>query len=146
MDPLSITASTITLIEAATKICRFLSEISEAGAKFTELCTELNHLTDVLQSINAVRRDAQKNVLAFAPVEQDLWTQSEIAFSDCEKTLDDLASLIEKIKPTKTTTTVLRRLRLATYLHLQAKDLASFREKLHTSNSSFQTLLQVLNV
>ncbi|KAF3012223.1 hypothetical protein E8E14_009965 [Neopestalotiopsis sp. 37M] len=146
MDPLSITASTITLIEAATKIYRFLSEISEAGAKFTELCTELNHLTDVLQSINAVRRDAQKNVLAFAPVEQDLWTQSEIAFSDCEKTLDDLASLIEKIKPTKTTTTVLRRLRLATYLHLQAKDLASFREKLHTSNSSFQTLLQVLNV
>lgn len=146
MDPLSITVSTITLIEAVTKVYRFLSKIPQADVKFAELCVELKHLSDVLQSINAMRVEGQHNILAFARVDQDLWKQSDLALSDCEKTLQELTALVDRIKTSTGSRTFLRRIRLATDLRLQTKDLVLMKEKLRTSNSSFQTLLQVLNV
>ncbi|KAI0177572.1 hypothetical protein BJ166DRAFT_491403 [Pestalotiopsis sp. NC0098] len=146
MDPLSITVSTITLIDAVTKIYRFLSKIPQADVKFSELCVELKRLSDVLQSINAMRVEGQHNILTFVRVDQDLWKQSGLAFSDCEKTLQELNDFVDRIKTSTGSRTFLRRIRLATDLRLQTKDLVLIQERLRTSNSSFQTLLQVLNV
>lgn len=146
MDPFSITVSTITLIDAVTKIYRFLSKIPQADVKFSELCVELKRLSDVLQSINAMRVEGQHNILTFVRVDQDLWKQSGLAFSDCEKTLQELNAFVDRIKTSTGSRTFLRRIRLATDLRLQTKDLVLMQERLRASNSSFQTLLQVLNV
>ena len=109
-------------------------------------CVELRRLSDVLQSINAMRVQGQHNILAFARVDQDLWKQSGLAFSDCEKTLQELTAFVDRIRMSTGSRMFLRRLRLATDLRLQTKDLVLIQEKLRASNSSFQTLLQVLNV
>jgi hypothetical protein len=146
MDPLSIAASTITLVETTGKIYSFLKSIPHADAKLTALCAELNSLTDFIQSIDGMLSKCRRSPLAFVSVDNDLWAQCYNALSDCQKTLDDLAVLIDGMKKPNLSNTILRRTRLAAQMHLRGQVLVSFRERLTTSNTSLQTLLQVLNV
>lgn len=147
MDPLSITASAITLVDAATTIYRFFDSVRHADKGFAALCIELRTLTGFLKSIDKTHEDFCRNPLSLVSVDRELWEQSKIALDDCQRTLDQLANLIERIRgPSRSNANLLRRTKLATNLYVHSRDVVGFRDKIHMSNISLQTILQVINL
>ncbi|KAL2172247.1 hypothetical protein VTG60DRAFT_6625 [Thermothelomyces hinnuleus] len=75
MDPLSITASAITLIQAAgavkTSLQRLAHALKTADARITELCNELANLTAFLEAVERTLKGYRP--LDSAYVDEDLW-------------------------------------------------------------------------
>ncbi|KAI1138259.1 hypothetical protein F5Y05DRAFT_413573 [Hypoxylon sp. FL0543] len=146
MDPLSITASVITLIDAAKKAYCLLQSIRHADTELAALCKELRTFTDYLQSIAGALGDKSKSPLALAAIHKELREQTEIALEDCKKTLDGLTELVGRMSALARSKSVFRRPRVAVEMQLHARDVASFRNKIQMSILSLQTLLQVITV
>lgn len=146
MDPLSLTANIITLIDAANSVRRFINSVRHADAGFKALCTELASLSGFLQSIDRTMEECRRNPLSLAPIDQDLWKQAHTALADCQETLDELEALKNRMKGPSRSNTFFRKARLATDMQVHARDIVAFRDKIHMSNWSLQTLLQVINV
>ncbi|KAJ0116789.1 hypothetical protein J7T55_009940 [Diaporthe amygdali] len=137
MDPLSITTSAITLIQAAGS-CR------GAETRITGLCDELESLTSGLEAIDRTLKG--RNALDLALVEDDLWKQCELALDDCHVTLNSLGVLVQKIRETVRSKAWAWRVRAVVNLNVYGGDLAAFRDKVHKSNWALQTMLQTINV
>ncbi|KAI1177657.1 hypothetical protein F4777DRAFT_187054 [Nemania sp. FL0916] len=146
MDPLSITASVITLIDAANKVYSVLQSVRHADRSLQALSKEVNTLNGFLGSIEKALEDCRTNAYALTHIDPALWKQSKVALSDCQQTLNEIASIfIEPKRPTRSNT-LFRKARIAAELHSRAGQIASFREKISMSNLSLQTLLQVITV
>lgn len=146
MDPLSIAASTITLIDASAKLIRFFKSIRHATSGYEALCKELSTLNGYVESIRTTLNECQRNPLTVSSIDQDLWRQSRVALTDCDQTLEELAGRIQRIKAPTRSNTLFRKARIAAEMQLQAREICSFRDKLNMSNLSLQTLLQVITV
>lgn len=146
MDPLSIATSTLTLIDASAKLLQILRSIRHATADYDVLRTEVNTLKGFLVSIKNTLDDCQRHPLALSAIDQDLWTQSGVALADCEQIIEQLAAQIGKIESTGRSNPVFRRARVVAQMQMRGKEICSFRDKLHMSNWSLQTLLQVMTV
>ncbi|KAI0167228.1 hypothetical protein BJ166DRAFT_229650 [Pestalotiopsis sp. NC0098] len=146
MDPLSITASSLTLADAAAKIYRFLQSIHRADADYAGLCAELHSLTDFSRSIARTLQYCQRHPLALAPIDEDVWKQSRNAMADSQQTIDELSALVKRIGGPERSDSIIGRARVATEIHVHARDIVAFRDKIRMSNLSLQTLLQVINV
>jgi hypothetical protein len=146
MDPISITASVITLAEAVAKVHRFLQSIRHADAGYDALCNELYSLTGFSQSIAKTLQGCQRHPLALAPIDEDVWKQSRNAITDSQQTIDDLNALVKRIGGPARSNTIFRRTRIATAMCLHTREIIAFRDKIHMANLSLQTLLQVINV
>lgn len=148
MDPLSITASAITLVEAATNIYRFFDSVRHADKGFAALYVELRTLSGFLKSIDKAHEDFCRNPLLLVSVDRDLWEQSHIALNDCQQTLDELEALIGRISvpKRKNTMNIFHRTKLATNMHIHGREIVAFRDKIHMSSISLQTVLQVINL
>jgi hypothetical protein len=148
MDPLSITASAITLVEAANSIYRFFNSIRHADKGLAALCVELRTLSGFLKSIDKAHEDFCRNPLSLVSADRDLWEQSRIALDDCQQTFDQLAALIERMRgPTRSNTiNLFHRTKLATNMSIHAREIVTFRDKIHMSSISLQTVLQVINL
>ncbi|RYP47112.1 hypothetical protein DL768_006786 [Monosporascus sp. mg162] len=148
MDPLSITASAITLIGAASTITiplyGFLKSHRNVDSRITGLCDELARLESFLEEVDRTLKGCQSASLAF--VDDDLWRQSELALVDCQVTLTDLAALVEKIKRKAGTKGFGWRTRVVLDLSIHGSDLTTFRDKIHKSNWALQTMLQTITV
>ena len=168
MDPLSITASTITVINAARFVsCASLSPISKADAdsqqvsvtlyefvstlrntdtRISALCNELSTLINFLEAVDRSLEECRGRPLSLASVGEDLWRQSALSLTDCKTTLDELEGLISRIKASTKHTSVFRRAKVAVDLTMYARDIAGFQEKIHKSNWALQTMLSAINV
>ncbi|KAJ2985626.1 hypothetical protein NUW58_g5433 [Xylaria curta] len=146
MDPLSITTSVITLLGAAGNIYTFLQSIRHADRGLQSLVREVSTLNGYLRSIEKALEDCRDNPYALAHIDPALWKESKVALSDCQQTLDELASVFSEPKRPSRSNTLFRRARVAAELRSRAGEIASFREKISMSNLSLQTLLQVINV
>ncbi|KAK8023509.1 hypothetical protein PG993_011575 [Apiospora rasikravindrae] len=146
MDPLSITTSVITLVDATTKVYRFLQSIRHADSGYSALCMELHSLAGLLQSISRTFDDCRRHTFALAAIDEAVWDQSRLAIADCQQTIDDLTALVGRIGGLARNRSILRRTRIATQMHLHSGEAASFRDKVHVSTLSLQTLLQIINV
>ncbi|KAI7779519.1 hypothetical protein LA080_000803 [Diaporthe eres] len=148
MDPLSITTSAITLIQAAgsitSSLCGFVNQCRGAETRITGLCEELESLTSGLEAIGRTLKG--RNALDLAPVEDDLWKQCELALVDCHVTLNSLGVLVQKIKETVRPKAWAWRVKAVVNLNVYGGDLAAFRDKVHKSNWALQTMLQTINV
>jgi hypothetical protein len=146
MDPVSLTASLITLIEGASTIYRFVHTVRGADQGFAALCVELGTLNDFLTSINKAYQEFSLHPLALVTIGQNLWAQCRNALMDCQKTLDELSQLAERMRAPMRSNTVFRRAKLAAEMRIHARSMDSCREKLRMSIISLQTVLQVINV
>ncbi|KAK8094812.1 hypothetical protein PG997_001497 [Apiospora hydei] len=127
MDPLTITTSVITLAEAASKIYKFLQSIRQGDTGYSGLCAELGILTSHIQAIREALQNCRKNRFALAPIDEDVWKQSDIAIADCQRTI------------------LFRRAKVAAEMQIHARTIVGLRDKIHMSTISLQTLLQVIN-
>ncbi|KKY37834.1 hypothetical protein UCDDA912_g02179 [Diaporthe ampelina] len=148
MDPLSITTSAITLIQAAgsitSSLCGFITQCRGAETRITGLCDELESLTSGLEAIDRTLKG--RNALDLALVEDDMWKQCELALDDCHVTLNSLGVLVHKIKETVRVKAWAWRVKAVVNLNVYGGDLAAFRDKVHKSNWALQTMLQTINV
>ncbi|RYP34024.1 hypothetical protein DL767_004466 [Monosporascus sp. MG133] len=148
MDPLSITASAITLIGAAstlaTPLYGFLKSHRNVDSRITGLCDELARLECFLGEVDRTLKGCQSPNLAL--VDDDLWRQSELALIDCQVTLTDLTALVEKIKAKAGKKGFGWRTRVVLDLSIHGSDLTTFRDKIYKSNWALQTMLQTITV
>ncbi|KAK4125065.1 hypothetical protein N657DRAFT_679852 [Parathielavia appendiculata] len=148
MDPVSITASAITLITAAgavkTSLQRLAHSLKTADSRITELCNELVNLTAFLEAVERTLNGCRP--LDSACVDEDLWHQSELCLVDCQVTLNELAVLVDKVKRKARTRGFGWKVRAAVDLSVYGPDIAMFRDKLHKSNWALQTLLHTVTV
>lgn len=145
MDPLTITTSIIALAEAASKLYKFLQSIRHGDPGYLSLCIELQSLTSYIQAISKTLKRCQRNPLALAPIDGDVWKQSGIAIADCQRTVDDLSVLTKKIGGSGLPNKLFWRGKVAVGIQIHARDVVKFRAKIHMSTFSLQTLLQVIN-
>ncbi|KAI1073592.1 hypothetical protein F5B20DRAFT_500153 [Whalleya microplaca] len=146
MDPLSVAASVITLVDAASKLYHLLQSIREADEKLEGLCTEIGRLTSFLRAINQALEKCRNSPFSLTTVDQDLWEQSEIALSDCKEIVDEMTPILYRLKTPVRSSIIFRRARIAAGMQLRARENTSFQGKIRISNWTLQTLLQVMNV
>jgi hypothetical protein len=79
-------------------------------------------------------------------MDEDLWHQSEISLKDCDITLDELATFVNRIKAVAKPTRIFRRARVALDLTMYAGEISGFEEKIHKSNCALQTMLSAIQV
>ncbi|KAK1538955.1 uncharacterized protein CCOS01_00269 [Colletotrichum costaricense] len=148
MDPLSVTASVITLIEASGILTKslhgFIHGLKTVDARVTKLCEELKNLTDLLEAVERTLKECRSFDLAH--VEEDLWQQSNIALADCQATLNDLKMLIAKVKKAAGSRPFGWKLRAMFDLTLHGNEVVAFQEKIHKSNGALQTILHTITV
>ncbi|KAK8108055.1 uncharacterized protein PG998_010068 [Apiospora kogelbergensis] len=146
MDPLTITTSIITLAEAASKLYKFLQSLRHGDSGYLALCIELRGLDGYIQAINKTLKECQRNPLCLAPIDEDVWEQSGIAIADCQQTVDDLSALAKGIGGSGRSNKLFWRGKVAVGMQIHARDVVNFRDKIHMSTLSLQTLLQVINI
>ncbi|OTA68611.1 hypothetical protein K449DRAFT_429478 [Hypoxylon sp. EC38] len=146
MDPLSVTTSVITLIDAATKVYRLLQSIRHAETELSALRRELHMFLGYLQSIAEALGNSRRRHLALAHIHRELWEQTKIALEDCKATLAGLTRLIQGMNNSAPSSAIFRRTKFAIQMQVHAQDVISFRDKIHMSIFSLQTLLQVITV
>ncbi|ETS75383.1 hypothetical protein PFICI_12327 [Pestalotiopsis fici W106-1] len=146
MDPLSITASVLTLTDAVARVYRFLQSVHYADAGYSGLCVELNNLIGFSRSISRALQGCQRHPMALAPIDEDVWKQSRNAIRDSQQAIDDLNALIKRIGGPSRSNSIFRRGKIATEIHFHTREISAFREKIRLSNLALQTLLQVINV
>ncbi|OHE91153.1 hypothetical protein CORC01_13564 [Colletotrichum orchidophilum] len=148
MDPLSVTASVITLIEASGILTKslygFIHGLKTVDTRVTRLCEELTNLTDLLEAVERTLKECRSFDLA--DVEDDLWQQSNIALADCQATLNDLKMLLAKVKKAAGTRTFGWKFRALFDLTVHGNELVAFQEKIHKSNGALQTILHTITV
>lgn len=146
MDPLSITASVLTLADAVAKIYRFLQSIHHADAGYAGLCTQLHSLTALSESIARTLQDCQRHPMALAHIDQDVWKQGRNTISASQQAIDDLNTLVKRIGGFARSKSIFRRPKVAMEMHIHARDIVLFRDKIQMSNLGMQTLLQIIYV
>lgn len=146
MDPISFTASVITLVEASSKVYQFLQSVQHIDTQYTALSNEVSALTGHLRSINAILQDCRRHHFALVAIDDAVWNQSSVTIADCQQTIDDLSALVERIGGGTRSHSFLRRTRMTTQMHIHSSEVVSFRDKIHLSTMSLQTLLQIITV
>ncbi|KAK1724199.1 uncharacterized protein BDZ83DRAFT_623860 [Colletotrichum acutatum] len=148
MDPLSVTASIITLIEASGILTKslhgFIHGLKTVDARVTRLCEELKNLTNLLEAVEGALKDCRSYDLA--KVEEDLLQQSDIALADCQATLNDLKMLIEKVKKAAGSRALGWKIKAMFDLSIHGNELVAFQEKIHKSNGALQTIFHTITV
>lgn len=149
MDPLSITASTITLIQAAGAVSSTLYEFAKtfrnADSRVEALSSQLSRLIKYLEAVDRTLRSCRGR-LSLASMDDDLGRQSALSMEDCKTTLDELAAFISRIKAIAKSPGLFRRAKVALDLTIYAVDISGFEEKIHKSNFALQTMLAAINV
>ena len=149
MDPLSITASTVTLIQAAGAVCSTLHQFAKtfrnADSRVEALCSQLSRLIKFLDTIDRTLRNCRGR-LSLASMDEDLYHQSLLSLEDCKTTLDELARFINHTVTIAKSPGFFRRAKIATDLTMYAVEIAGFEEKVHKSNSALQTMLSAIQV
>ncbi|KAM0323694.1 hypothetical protein ACHAQA_008631 [Verticillium albo-atrum] len=148
MDPLSIAASTVPLLEAAGFITKTLYKLIKsyrtAETRIVGLCEELSNLTTFLQAVDKTLKGY--GALDFALVEEDLWREIDQALVNCQLSLGELSQLVERIKKHTRTKGFAWKTRAVADLTIYDGELAAFRDKIHKSNWALQTILSTINV
>ncbi|ROW09008.1 hypothetical protein VMCG_02680 [Cytospora schulzeri] len=148
MDPLSITASAITLIQVATSVTKTLRGLKHAikniDARVDDLCGELDRLTTCLKTVQETLDNCQG--LDLASVGEALWQQCDVAISDCNMTLTAMSIMVEKIKGTGKTRGLVWKTKAVVNWNEHSADLATFQDKVHKSHLALQTMLQTITV
>lgn len=148
MDPLSITASVLTLMGAASKTCEVLQFISRADEDVNSLCVEVSGLESILHSVQAALKKCGGKPLNLASIDEDLWRRIDITLADCGEALDEMAQLVRRIQLRHSTLVpgLLYRARVAKRLQQHTRDIESYRDRVRMSTWNLQTLLQVIDV
>ncbi|RBQ98812.1 hypothetical protein VDGD_02712 [Verticillium dahliae] len=148
MDPLSIAASTVPLLEAAGFITKSLYKLAKSyrtvEVRIVGLCEELTNLTNFLNTVDKTLR--RYGTLDFALVEKELWREIDQSLVNCELSLNDLKKLVERIKRHAHTKGFAWKTRTVADLAVYDGELAAFRDKIHKSNWALQTILSTINV
>ncbi|KAE9375967.1 hypothetical protein N431DRAFT_370949 [Stipitochalara longipes BDJ] len=149
MDPVSITTSTITLIQAAGVVSaalhEFVATFRNADSRVAALSSQLSRLIKFLEAVDRTLRKC-RGPLSLASMDEDLWHQSALSLEDCKTTLDELATFINRIKAVAKSSGIFRRARVAMDLTMYAGDITGFEEKIHKSNWAIQTMLSAIQV
>lgn len=148
MDPLSITASVLTLMGAAKKTYGVLQFISRADEDANSLCVEVSGLESILHSVQAALKKCGGNPLNLASIDEDLWRRIDITLADCGEALDEMAQLARRIQLRHSTLVpgLVYRARVAKRLQQHTRDIESYRDRVRMSTWNLQTLLQVIDV
>lgn len=149
MDPLSITTATVALLQAAATVSATLYDFTQtfrnADSRVSALCTQLQRLIKFLEAVDRTLKNCRGTFL-LASMDEDLWRQSALSLEDCKTILDDLASLINRIKTVAKNASFFRRAKVAMDLTMFASDISGFEEKIHKSNWALQTMLSAIQV
>ncbi|KAK8103306.1 hypothetical protein PG984_016452 [Apiospora sp. TS-2023a] len=146
MDPISFAASIITLVQTSSKLYQFLQSVRHVDAQYGALSNEVSALTGHLRSINAIFQDCRRHHFALVAIDDAVWNQSSVTIADCQQTIDDLSALVERIGGGRPSRSFLRKTRMTTQMHIHSSEVVSFRDKIHLSTISLQTLLQIITV
>lgn len=169
MDPLSITASAIAVLQAAgfvsnllykafleahilihqqttSTIFNFVHSIRSADSRISSLCDELSSLQTFIGAVKRTLEECQTRDLA--PVEPELWRRCDEALKDCLVTLSLLEGLINNIKDSASAKGrgIIRRAKMAVDLSVHGESLAAFQDKIHRSNIALQTMLHTITL
>lgn len=149
MDPLSITVSTVALLQAAGTVSatlyEFITTFRNADRRVSALCTQLSSLIKLLEAVDRTLKNC-RGTFSLASMDEELWRQSALSLEDCKTTLDELATFINRIKAVAKSASFFRRAKVAMDLTMFAGDISSFEEKIHKSNWALQTMLSAIQV
>ncbi|KFX89962.1 hypothetical protein O988_08407 [Pseudogymnoascus sp. VKM F-3808] len=150
MDPLSITTSTITLIQAARVVSGAIRELASTfnnvDVRVSALCAELSTLMSFLDSVDRILKECREQPLSLASMDEEMWRQSGLSLADCKVTLNDLQDLTNRIKASVKHVGFFGRVKTTVDLTMYARDLAGFQEKIHKSNWALQTMLSAITI
>ncbi|VUC21632.1 unnamed protein product [Clonostachys rosea] len=148
MNPLSITASTLTVIQAVgvatIGVGKFVHLLRTIDSRLTGLYDELSDLQENLKTIENTLIGCRDIDLSL--IDDAIWRQSEIAIGNCQSTINDLARVVEKIKTASKPGTIGWKVQAIFELKSHESELAGLRDKVHQSNSALQTMLHIIVV
>jgi tetratricopeptide (TPR) repeat protein len=115
-----------------------------ADARLTDLGAEVTSLQSLLHTVK--RTFAPCRNLSLAGAEEDYWHQSELSILDCQVTLGELGTLVNKIKDNAAGKSFGWKMRATLDLSVYGPDIATAREKVNKSHWALQTMLHTVNV
>ncbi|KAK4223783.1 hypothetical protein QBC38DRAFT_38456 [Podospora fimiseda] len=102
MNPVSISASVLTFIHAASAVTLsvrgFVESIKYASTKLSDLDHELSRLSGHLTSIDGAMAQCKRTNALLSAVTDDIWYKSLAAAKDCNDSLNELEDLVARIK------------------------------------------------
>ncbi|KAK1973512.1 hypothetical protein LZ30DRAFT_817028 [Colletotrichum cereale] len=155
MDPLSIAASAAALAQTAGTLAIWLYELANkvknADSKLSDLCKEVEQLTNLLMSVEKTVKQCQSQVLTLAHLDQHMWEQINATLADCQSNIDGLNGLaIKLMSQYDPEATGFGRLLKKPSLHFHFvvhKDaIQDYTTKIVKSNYAMQTTLAVVSV
>ncbi|KAK3380894.1 hypothetical protein B0H63DRAFT_415614 [Podospora didyma] len=150
MDPLSISASVVTLVQVAGLATSSLSELirsaRQADSRLAKLCAEVSALAGFLDAVDRTLKQCQQRNILLSPVDEDVWQQSRSSLGDCQTLLTELEVLIAKIKRKRRPTRLWRSAKVAMSLSSHAPEIEDLQDRIHKSNWALQTILAVFTV
>lgn len=74
---------------------------ANAEQHITTLCSKISTLTELLLSIRKALSSCKRRSLAIDLVGEELWQQNDVALRDCEATLNELTTFVERLQNTR---------------------------------------------
>ena len=152
-DPFSIVASTISIVDVGVRVVQFLVEVKQGSDTIDD---ELDKLIGEINSLNAVsnliRENFQKDITGgydASSKEQEasaaLWREAGNALRDCDRTLGELESIVQKIVGDGKSSTVDKLRRYFRKLSKQ-DDFVQLWQRLNKSHHLLQIMLTAINM
>ena len=137
----------LTAIQVAGTLFTFLNDIKNVDSGVSELYEEVLSLSRVLDGVGKAWKQCSQLVIASADPTGDLWVSVKASLDDCHLTLDRLdTKLHEAQKETLFSRGIMRKPAAAMRMNLKSKDIALYRQQLHTYNGAMQSTLIMVNV
>ncbi|OBR15070.1 Hsp70 family protein [Colletotrichum higginsianum IMI 349063] len=128
-----------------------VNKIKNVDSKLSDLCKEVEQLTNLLTSVEKTVKQCQSQVLTLAHLDQHMWEQINTTLADCQCNIDGLDRLVMKLMSqydpeAKAFARLLKKPSLHFHFVVHKDEIQDYTTKIVKSNYAMQTTLAVVSV
>jgi hypothetical protein len=152
MDPLSIAAGAAGLATGCTKVVAtlytWIDDTVAVDENVAGLCDEIRALGRVLESISSASASAPRPVVAEIDPDGSLWAAVKATLGDIEITLAKLSQLLSEVQKSSGVFSrgFLRKPTKQMKFGFRSKEIATYKDRVHSYNTAMTSALQMINV
>ena len=151
MDPLSITASVLTVSQAVGSVSQalytFITSTQSVDDTVKNLHHEVQSLAAVLEAIDqALKQPMVTDTREYTSLASGVWTSVNHAINDSQHTVNALEAVLQGLGDADTASNSFRKVIKQIKLKFKSSDISSVKDRIHTHTISLQLALQMISV
>ena len=151
MDPLSITASVLTVSQAVGSVSQalytFITSTQSVDDTVKNLHHEVQSLAAVLEAIDqALKQPMVTNTREYTSLASGVWTSVNHAINDSQHTVNALGALLRGLGDADKASNSFGKVIKQFKLKFKASDISSVKDRIHTHTVNLQLALQMVSV